>query len=75
MEKREPSYTVGNANQLSHYGEHCEDSLQNWEIELPYDQGKFLTIGPPWKPLSLPLDNHVSGLSIFSQCPQSHTGC
>ena len=45
MEKREPSYTVGgNANQYSHYGEKCGDSLKNWkqeiekqEIELPYD--------------------------------------
>ena len=30
MEKREPSYTVGgNANQCSHYGEQCGDSLKN----------------------------------------------
>ena len=37
MEKREPSYTVGgNANQYSHYGEQCGDSLKNLEIELPY---------------------------------------
>ena len=37
MEKREPSYTIGgNANQYSHYGEQCGDSLKN-EIELPYD--------------------------------------
>ena len=29
-EKREPSYTVGgNANQCSHYGEQCGDSLKN----------------------------------------------
>ena len=28
-EKREPSYTVGgNANQYSHYGEQCGDSLK-----------------------------------------------
>ena len=32
MEKREPSYTVGeNANQYSHYGEQCGDSLKNWK--------------------------------------------
>ena len=37
-EKREPSYTVGgNANQYSHYGEQCRDSLKKLEIELPYD--------------------------------------
>ena len=31
VEKREPSYTVGgNANQYSHYGEQCGDSLKNW---------------------------------------------
>ena len=30
--KREPSYIVGgNANWYSHYGEHCGDSLKNWE--------------------------------------------
>ena len=30
-EKREPSYTVGgNANQYSHNGEKCGDSLKNW---------------------------------------------
>ena len=35
MEKGEPSYTVGgNANQHSHYGEQCGDSLK---IELTYD--------------------------------------
>ena len=38
VEKREPSYTVGgNANQYSHYGEQCGDSLKKMEIELPYD--------------------------------------
>ena len=32
MEKREPFYTVGrNANQYSHYGEQCGDSLKNWK--------------------------------------------
>ena len=32
VEKREPSYTVGgNANQYSHYGEQCGDSLKNWK--------------------------------------------
>ena len=30
--KREPSYSVGgNANQYSHYGEQCGDSLKNWK--------------------------------------------
>ena len=38
MEKREPSYAVGgSANQYSHYGEQCGDSLKKLEIELPYD--------------------------------------
>ena len=38
VEKREPSYTVGgNANQYSHYGEQCGESLKKLEIELPYD--------------------------------------
>ena len=32
VEKGEPSYTVGgNANQYSHYGEQCGDSLKNWK--------------------------------------------
>ena len=32
VEKREPSYTVGrNANQYSHSGEQCGDSLENWK--------------------------------------------
>ena len=31
VEKREPSYTVGgNANQYSHYGEQCGESLKLW---------------------------------------------
>ena len=37
MEKREPSYTVGNANWYSHYGEHCGDFLKKLETELLYD--------------------------------------
>ena len=37
MEKREPSYIVGeNANWYSHYAEQCGDSLK-LQIELPYD--------------------------------------
>ena len=33
VKKREPSYTVGgNANQYSHYGEQCGDSLKNWKL-------------------------------------------
>ena len=32
VEKREPPYTVGgNANEYSHYGEQCGDSLKNWK--------------------------------------------
>ena len=32
VEKREPSYTVGgSANEYSHYGEQCGDSLKNWK--------------------------------------------
>ena len=32
VEKRESSYTVGgNANQYSHYGEQCGDTLKNWK--------------------------------------------
>ena len=43
MEKREPSYTVGgDANQYSHYGEQCGDSLKKLEIELPYDPAILL---------------------------------
>ena len=31
-EKREPYYTVGgNANEYSHYGEQCGDSLKKWK--------------------------------------------
>jgi len=31
VDKRVPSYTVGgNANQYSHYGEQCGDSLKHW---------------------------------------------
>ena len=37
MEKREPSYTVGeNANYYSHYGKLCR-FLKKWQIELPYN--------------------------------------
>ena len=32
MEKKKPPYTFGgNANQYSHYGEQCGDSLENWK--------------------------------------------
>ena len=32
VEKREPSYPVGeNANEYSHYGEQCGDSLKHWK--------------------------------------------
>ena len=31
VEKREPSYTGGNANSYSHYGEQCGDSFKNWK--------------------------------------------
>ena len=32
VEKRKLSYTVGgNANQFSHYGEQCGDSLKHWK--------------------------------------------
>ena len=41
MEKKEPSYTVG-ANQYSHYGEQCGDSLKKLQIELPYDPAILL---------------------------------
>ena len=38
MEKREPSYTVGeNVNWCSHYGEQSGGSLKKLKIELPYD--------------------------------------
>ena len=38
MEKREPSYIVGeNANWYSHYGEWHGDSLKKLGIELSYD--------------------------------------
>ena len=33
VEKREASYTVGgNANEYSHSGEQCGDSLKNWKL-------------------------------------------
>ena len=37
VKKREPSYTVGNANWYSHYGEQCGDLLKQLEIELQYN--------------------------------------
>ena len=38
MEKREPSYIVGeNANWYSHYGKEYSDFLKKQGIELPYD--------------------------------------
>ena len=39
MEKREHSSTVGgNANQYSHYGEQCGDSLKNYKQNCPMTQ-------------------------------------
>ena len=39
VEKREPSYTIGgNANQYSHYGEQCGDSLKNWKYNCHMTQ-------------------------------------
>ena len=35
-EEREPSYTVGNTNLCSHYGEEYEDSLNKLHIEVLY---------------------------------------
>ena len=38
MEKKEPSYTVGeNVNWYSHYREQYGSSLKKLKIELPYD--------------------------------------
>ena len=38
MDKREPSYTVGeNVNWYSHYREQYGGSLKKLKIELPYD--------------------------------------
>ena len=42
VEKREPSYTVGgNANQYSHYGEQCGDSLRNWKQNCHMTQQSY----------------------------------
>ena len=38
MEKRKPSYTVGeNVNWYNYYGEHDGGSLKKIKLELPYD--------------------------------------
>ena len=50
-EKREPSYTVdGNANQYSHYGEQCGDSLKNWKQNCHTTQESHFWAYTPRKP-------------------------
>ena len=51
VEKREPSYTVGgNANQYSHYGEQCGDSLKNWKQNCHTTQQPHYCAYIPRKP-------------------------
>ena len=51
VEKREPSYTVGgNANQYSHYGEQCGDSLENWKQNCHRTQQSHYWAHTPRKP-------------------------
>ena len=50
-EKREPSCTVGgNANQYSHYGEQCGDSLKNWKYNCHATQQSHCQAYTPRKP-------------------------
>ena len=50
-EKGEPSYTVGgNANQYSHYGEQCGDSLKNWKQNCHNTQKSQCWAYTPRKP-------------------------
>ena len=52
-EKKEPSYTVGgNANQYSHYGEQCGDSLENWKWNCHTTQQSHCWAYTPRKPES-----------------------
>ena len=51
LKKREPSYTVvGNANQYSHYGEQCGDSLKNWKQNSHMTQQSHCWAHTPRKP-------------------------
>ena len=51
MEKREPSYTVGGyANQYSHYGEQCGDSLKNCKQSCLMTQQSHCWAYTPRKP-------------------------
>ena len=51
VEKREPSFTVGgNANQYSHYGEQCGDSLKNWKQNCHTIQQSHFWAYTPRKP-------------------------
>ena len=51
VEKREPSYIVGgNANQYSHYGEQCVDSLKNWKQNCLIIQQSHCWAYTPKKP-------------------------
>ena len=49
--QREPSYTVGgNANEYSHYGEQCGDSLKNWKYNCHMTQQSHCWAYTPRKP-------------------------
>ena len=49
--KTEPSYSVGgNANQYSHYGEQCGDSLKNWKQNCLVTQQSHCWAYTPRKP-------------------------
>ena len=67
MEKREPSYTVGgNANQYSHYGEQCGDSLKKLQIELPYDPAIPL-LGIHTEETRIERDTFITALFIIAR--------
>ena len=64
MEKREPSYTVGDNvnlwNRCSHYGEQYAGSFKKLQIELPYATatpflGKYLEKTQTWKDICTPM--------------------
>ena len=49
--ERKPSYTIGGkANQCSHYGEQCGDSLKNWEQNCHTTQQSHFWAYAPRKP-------------------------
>ena len=71
VEKREPSYTVGgNANQYSHYGEQCGDSLKTWKQNCHMTQQSHQA--PP--PMGFSRQEYWSGLPLPSPGNLPHPG-